>query len=243
MTDLIALKEANSKRWSNAKITRGPEFAEVAHRLVAAKQRYITVQNRTGVPWFFIAVIHEREASQNFNTQLGQGDPLHSKSVHVPVGRGPFDTWEDGAIDALVKCSPFSARNMDWSPGGLLTETEKYNGLAYANHGVPSPYVWSGTNQYIAGKILVDHGPIEPVADKQLGCAGLIMAMMDLDSSISLGNKPNSANAVPSPPPSMPKRDSPPLVPTAPPSITNPSNGSIGAFIASVLAAIFKRKG
>jgi putative chitinase len=34
-----------------------------------------------------------------------------------------------------------------------------------------------------------------------------------------------------------------PAAPTAPPSITNPAKGSIGAFIASILAAIFKRKG
>jgi hypothetical protein len=33
-----------------------------------------------------------------------------------------------------------------------------------------------------------------------------------------------------------------PKPPPAPPSITNPSKGSIGAFIASIFAAIFKRK-
>jgi putative chitinase len=34
-----------------------------------------------------------------------------------------------------------------------------------------------------------------------------------------------------------------PAAPAAPPSLTNPAKGSIGAFIASILAAIFKKKG
>jgi putative chitinase len=41
------------------------------------------------------------------------------------------------------------------------------------------------------------------------------------------------------PPPDIPK----PAAPAAPPSLTNPAKGSIGAFIASLLTAIFKRKG
>jgi lysozyme family protein len=207
MTDLIALKAANTRRWANAKLTRGQEFGPVAKRLVAAKQRYVTVQNRTGVPWFFIAVTHERESSQNFNGQLGQGDPLHSVSVHVPAGRGPFSTWEDSAVDALVNCNPFSARNKDWSAGSLLTELERYNGLAYANAGRPSPYVWSGTDQYSIGKIIVDHGPIEPVVDQQLGCAGLLMAMMLIDPSITFTGAPRVIlpTAPKPPPPDIPK--------------------------------------
>lgn len=45
------------------------------------------------------------------------------------------------------------------------------------------------------------------------------------------------------PPPDIPKPRSPPIAPSiTKPSITNPAKGSIGAFIASNLAAIFKRK-
>jgi lysozyme family protein len=130
--DLGSLKARNRVRWSVAKITRGPEFAPVAKRLVAAKDRYQSVSRRTGVPWFVIAVIHEREASQNWNTQLGQGDPLNRVSTHVPKGRGPFPTWEDGAYDALALCAPFAAKWRDWTPGGTMTLLEEYNGLGYA---------------------------------------------------------------------------------------------------------------
>jgi lysozyme family protein len=233
MTDLNALKAVNARRWASAKTTR--DMTSVAKRLVGAKQRYKTVEGRTSVPWFVVAVIHEREASQNWNTQLGQGDPLHSISTHVPAGRGPFMTWEDGAIDALVNCAPHTALNNDWGVGGTLTKLEEYNGLIYANHGRPSPYVWAGTTIYDpptgpGGKVLVDHGPIEDVVDKQLGCAGLLMAMSLLDVSVRF-----DVPILPKPAPTPTER------PSAP-SITHPAPGSIGEFIASIFNAIFRRK-
>lgn len=182
MTDLAALKALNAIRWAKCKITR--DVTAPARRLLAAKPRYQAVAAKTGVPWFSIAAIHEREASQRWDTQLGQGDPLNSVSVHVPAGRGPFATWEDGAYDALVNCAPHAARWSDWSSGGLLTLLEQYNGLGYAAHGRVSPYIWSGTDQYVSGKYIRD-GVFDPNAvDRQLGCAGLITAMMKLDPTI-----------------------------------------------------------
>jgi lysozyme family protein len=182
--DLAKMKEANVRRWNAAKLTRGPEFTPVAKRLVAAKQRYLTVSERTGIPWPFIAVTHQRESSQNWSRSLAQGDPWNQKSTHVPAGRGPFNSWEDAAYDALVNCGPYAARNKDWSIGGLLTLLERYNGVGYVNRGLPSPYLWSGTDQYRSGKYVRD-GVFDPnEVDKQLGCAGLIMAMMQIDPSI-----------------------------------------------------------
>jgi lysozyme family protein len=73
MTDLVALKAANEKRWAAAKLLKPGSFNAVAKHLVdpSAKARYRAVSAKTGVPWAFIAVAHEREASQNWNTQLG----------------------------------------------------------------------------------------------------------------------------------------------------------------------------
>jgi lysozyme family protein len=189
-TDLVALKALNIQRWNSAKLTRGPEFVAPATKAVANKSRYQSIETRTGVSWLFIAVSHYRESSQNFSRSLAQGDPWNKVSIHVPAGRGPFASFEDAAVDALVDCAPHAARNTDWSIGGMLTLLERFNGLAYANAGRPSPYVWSGTDQYTIGKIVVDHGPIEPIVDKQLGCAGLIMAMMKLDATITLDTTP-----------------------------------------------------
>ena len=222
------LKTANAKRWANATLTRN--FVPIARRLVAptAKIRYQTVSAKTGVPWAVIAVIHERECSQDWTGSLAQGDPWNRVSVHVPAGRGPFGSWEEAAIDALVNCAPRAARNKDWSIGGTLTKLEQYNGLGYAARGRPSPYVWSGTDQYKSGKYVRD-GVYDPgVVDSQPGCAGLIMAMMALDPTITF------AGARITPPVSTEK--------PAPPSITNPAKGSLGAFIASIFNALFRRK-
>lgn len=187
MTDLVALKARNAARWANAKLTRSSEFNPVAKRLVAAKARYQAVETQTGVSWFFIAVVHQRESSQDWNGSLAQGDPWNRVSVHVPAGRGPFTSWEAAAVDALKNCSPYAAKNGDWSVGGFLTMLEQYNGLGYANKGLPSPYLWSGTDQYRAGKYVAD-GKFDPNAvDKQLGCAGLLFVMQALDPSIVIG--------------------------------------------------------
>src|SRR4051812_10777057 len=156
MTKIVALKARNGERWVHFETTR--DFSSVARRLVApdAKARYLAASAKTGVPWFVIAVIHLRECSQDWAASLAQGDPWDQISVHVPVGRGPFGSWEDAAVDALVHCAPHAALNQDWSPGGALTKLEEYNGLRYARRGLPSPYIWSGTDQYVSGKYVRD---------------------------------------------------------------------------------------
>ncbi|MBR1142489.1 hypothetical protein JQ567_04270 [Bradyrhizobium sp. AUGA SZCCT0431] len=191
---------------------------------------------KTGVPWPFIAVAHERECSQDWSGSLAQGDPWNRVSVHVPAGRGPFRSWEDAAIDALVNCAPRAARNKDWSIGGTLTMLEQYNGLGYAARGRPSPYIWSGTDQYVSGKYVRDgvYGP--SAVDRQLGCAGILMAMMALDPTITF-----PGTTIP-PAKSIEKQEPVSIERSAGPSIAHPSQGSIGVFIANIFASVFKRK-
>lgn len=174
-----SLTVLNQRRWDQCKVSadKGPAFKQVADRLMDAKARYQVVEARTKVPWWFIAVVHEREASQNWKSSLAQGDPWNRKSTHVPEGRGPFKSWEDAAYDALVNCPPYAARNTDWSPGGALTMLEKYNGLGYYRKGLPSPYVWAGTNQYTKGKYVADGVYNPDVVDTQPGVAGLLKFM------------------------------------------------------------------
>jgi len=184
--DNKALIDRNEKRWNNAtfKTSSSKQALAVAKRLVAGKDRYLAISNRTGVPWYIIAVIHERESSQRWDRSIAQGDRWDKVSVHVPKGRGPFTSFEDAAYDALVNCAPHAAQWKDWSAGGAMTLLELYNGLGYANKGLPSPYIWSGTNQYKSGKYVAD-GIYDPdVVDSQLGCAVLISAMQSLDPAI-----------------------------------------------------------
>jgi lysozyme family protein len=173
------------------------EVTAVATRLVEAKAkaRYQEIEKATGVPWFIVAVIHEREASQDFTKQLGQGDPLGEKSTHRPRGMGPYfnhptdpplqDAFYRGAVDALTNSAPFAARWIDWTPSGSLTLLILYNGTGYEDfHHMISPYLWGATDQQMRGKYVAD-GKFDPtVMDQQIGCAAMLWQMCNLDHSI-----------------------------------------------------------
>lgn len=229
MVDLVLLQKRNDAHWKTAKITGRLPVDPTAHRLFSNKARYLKIvhmlqrlgSNMPDEAWTFIAVTHERESDGNFNTHLGQGDPLTDrhgkpiKTVHVPANRGPFfgpDAFEQAAVDALWYCAPYAAKNnKDWSISGMLTYEERFNGLKYASMGRPSPYVWSDTTIYDpptgpGGKIMVDHGPIVNVVDKQIGVAALFLALDRLDDSVNFGEMPEVSLQ-----PSLPQPDMVPV--------------------------------
>jgi len=122
------------------------------------------------------------EGSLNFNTHLHNGDPLTHRTNHVPANRpltgNPPFTWEDSAVDAL------SMRNLnkvtDWSLPSLLYHMEAYNGFGYRSQDPPinSPYLWSYSNNYGAGKFVAD-GKYDPDAvSKQCGAAVILHQMV-----------------------------------------------------------------
>lgn len=184
------LIQRNAERWKNCHISaaQGPVFKKVADVLNANRKRYENVSKTLAsagynIPWYFIAVAHYREAGfdksgqPRWDTYLGNGQSLSRKTTIVPKGRGPFATWEEGAVDALVYAPPYAAKNTDWSIGGVLTKLEEYNGLGYFSKGLPSPYIWARTDQYSSGKYIAD-GVYDPNhVDTQLGCAGILKFM------------------------------------------------------------------
>lgn len=183
MVDIAKQKAAELKRWEDCIVLARfvPVLDDVAKRLLDNKNRYVAVQNLSGVPWPVIAVIHERESGQSWAASLAQGDPWNKVSIHVPKGRGPFKSWEDAAVDAL---HIDFANWRDWSIGGSLCALEAYNGEGYWNRGVVDPYLWAASNQYIRGKYVAD-GHYDPLAvDHQLGCAPLLMTMDKLDNTV-----------------------------------------------------------
>lgn len=217
MASNAALIAANASRWERARLTRTSEFNPVAKRLVSRKERYQGIEAATGVPWFVIAVIHEREAGVDaqFKGNIANGQPWSRKTTIVPKGRGPFASFEEAAFDALMNCAPFAGKWKDWSVGGALTLLEQYNGLGYAQRKKPSPYIWSGTDQYVKGKYVADHEYDPEAVDKQLGCAGVLMAMQQLDPSIEFtaaakkprpAQPPAPAPVVVTPPPAAVKK-------------------------------------
>lgn len=172
----MSLLEQNKIRWQNCKIPadKGPAFQKIADHIKANKAIYQEIEKETSVPWWFIGMVHYREADFNMNANIANGQRFDRKTTIVPKGRGPFKSFKEAAYDALVNCAPHAASNRDWSAAGALTKFEEYNGLGYAGKGIPSPYVWSGTDQYKSGKYVADHVFDPNVIDVQMGGAGIL---------------------------------------------------------------------
>lgn len=148
--------------------------------LVSNIDRYKEVSHHfpnPGLKWWFVAVIHEMECSQNFNRHLHNGDRLINRTINVPAGRPikgipPF-TFTESAIDALELKG--ADKITDWSIGNILYFLEGYNGYGYEKyHHINSPYLWSGTNHYTKGKYIADGKWDENAVSKQVGVAILL---------------------------------------------------------------------
>lgn len=174
--------KTNEQMWRDAKFTRSTQINAQAAKIQANRARYEGVAKKTGVPWDVIGLIHYRESSGDFAGVLHNGQKIigtGKKTTLVPKGRGPFATWEDAAVDALFNASPYAAKNTDWSIAGTLDVLERYNGLGYRNKGIPSPYLWAGTDQYEKGKYVKD-GVFDPNhVDQQLGVAPILMKLRE----------------------------------------------------------------
>jgi lysozyme family protein/peptidoglycan hydrolase-like protein with peptidoglycan-binding domain len=161
---------------------RTGEVDRIARTLLGHKPRYEEVARTTGVPWSVIAVLHQRESDADFRTYLGNGEPLNRKTRIVPAGRGPFPTWEAGAIDALQYDALDKVR--EWTPERACYEIEKFNGFGYRGKHVNSPYLWSYSNIYSSGKYVSD-GQFSPSAvDQQCGAMPVLKRIMELDASV-----------------------------------------------------------
>lgn len=200
MANIAALEARNAARWAamHLRADRLPELDRVARKIFIHKARYVAIEQllvsvgKSG-PWWFVGIAHERESGCNFMCQLGQGDPLGEVSVHDPAGRGPFfgaDAFERSCYDALIDCGPHAANWTLWTPGGVATIFEEYNGLGYADMGVPSAYVWSGSDQYSHGKYVADHVYRDGVIDVQEGCMPLLSRLMAIDPEIKFAPGP-----------------------------------------------------
>jgi len=155
------------------------EAHAAARTINAGRSRYEAVSTRTnGVPWFLIGILHMRESDGDFSTYLGDGERLNHPTHCVPQGRGPFGCFEDGAVDALGH-EGFQ-KSTDWTIGSILFHMEQFNGEGYFDRGLPSPYVWAGSDQYRSGKFGSDGHFDKNLVDKQLGGAVMLSAMIQL---------------------------------------------------------------
>jgi lysozyme family protein/peptidoglycan hydrolase-like protein with peptidoglycan-binding domain len=178
------LKSEYAGLWSGMQVRpeRASQVDRIARGLMGNKARYEQVSRTTGVPWSVIAVLHQRESDADFRTYLGNGEPLNRKTRLVPAGRGPFSTWEEGAIDALQYDGLEKVR--DWTPERACYEVEKFNGFGYRNKHINSPYLWSFSNAYSSGKYVADGRFSASAVDEQCGAMPVLKRIMELDSSV-----------------------------------------------------------
>ena len=159
--------------------------AAAVQHLAGNQARYHAVGDPLAIPWFFIGLIHNMEASLNFNCHLHNGDPLTARTVQYPpnrpaAGNPPF-TWEQSATDALKLRRLDQVK--DWTLPGVLYQLEGYNGWGYRRLSPPvnTPYLWSFSNQYTSGKFVADHKYDANAVSQQCGAAVLLFKMVQAE--------------------------------------------------------------
>lgn len=168
-----------------------PRADKNATKILKNKDIYQSIVDsfpNSNMPWYFVGIIHLLEGNCNFKTHLHNGDSLEHRTIHVPAGRPvegtpPF-SFEESAVDAL---SMKGYQNIDdWSDEHVCYLWEKYNGFGYANRGVVSPYLWSGSNHYSYGKYTSD-GIYDPKAvSAQVGALPVLFAVREQEEKMGL---------------------------------------------------------
>lgn len=243
-----ARKATYAQHWADMKVENAYVIDKAARILIASKARYQAVAQVIGIPWFFIACCHWREASGSFAGVLHNGEKIIGKGVKtklVPKGRGPFATWEAAAIDAL-KIQKLDKVRMD-TVERFAYEAEAYNGWGYFNHGVSSAYLWSYSSIYTGGKYVSDGKWSSIAKDQQIGVMPLLKRMMVLDASIRFGGAPPDIEPFPATEPNGPVGGIPRLSPAKQKPSTTPATplqkGAGGAVGIGVAVAAAKQAG
>lgn len=174
--------EADILAW---KPTRSSEAVAVAKKLLVNKERFLHLQNISGIPALWVMPVFERE-EPSFTAYLGNGQPLDRVTTEVPAGRGPFNTWEEGAKDALT-LDHITQVPQPWTWIRACYEWEAWNGFGPRMHGRPTGYVWAGTSIYQGGKYVGDRKWSRGTWDQQLGAFIIAQAIAGLDTEIAQG--------------------------------------------------------
>lgn len=177
-----ACKQDYTNHWADLEINPNKQiqFQHAAAKIQSGAAMYQKLEAQTGIPWYFIGLLHYRESDCNFHTHLHNGDSLNARTHNVPAGRPrtgtpPF-SFEFSAIDALA-----DYKGQDWSTDTIEKisyNSEKFNGFGYRMHGVPSAYLYAGTNQYSHGKYVSDGVWSSNTVDSQLGCMGILKTLL-----------------------------------------------------------------
>jgi len=146
------------------------EVREKAKILCHFQEKYKKVADGLDFPFPFLIVglIHMMESNFDFQRGLHNGEPWFRETTMVPKGRGPFESWEDSAIDVLEMKKSIMPSVWDVASGAMFLE--KYNGGGYMRRNVHSPYLWSFSNYGVdVGKYTEDRHYDPDAVSQQAG--------------------------------------------------------------------------
>lgn len=199
-TDPAARKvyEANAQRIAhlhlNPSKSQQQDLKSFEANYAKHKAEYEQVAAKSDLPPELIAALHWRESSGNFHTYLAQGDPLGKPAVHVPRGEPVRTDWGLAAQDALNDHrgtqTKLDLHKDSTDLAGIATYAEYYNGLGYSHKGKPSPYVFSGTDQYTSGKYIRDGVYSAKTKDTQLGVVAMVQDLFEKEHQQDQSKQP-----------------------------------------------------
>lgn len=170
-----------SERWA-AMIVRPDRMNAVdaiVRRIASREARYRAVTDQFGVPWWWLAAIHELEHSGEFTTSMTVMDPIDvSPGQPIPSADIADSQW-DATARSLLRSRGLEFWR-DWSVAGAAYQWERFNGFGYRSHDVPTPYLWSFSNEYTAGKF-IRAGVFSPaIVSQQAGALVILRRLLDL---------------------------------------------------------------
>lgn len=170
----------------------------VLPKILKNKDKYKWVAEVIGCPLALVPLIHCQESGSDlgvFKTYLGNGQPLNKVTTIVPKGRGPFASWETGAIDALK----FDGMDKitDWSVERMMFEMEGFNGYGYRGKGINSPYIWNYTSHYSKGRYVKDGVFDANAVSGNIGCFALYKMLVDADVDFNMAKHTEAEIVVP----------------------------------------------
>ncbi len=179
-------KKGYQALWDSMDVSEAwlPQARAIAEKIIRNQARYNSVVAGSSIPWWFVGIVHAMECSLRFDQHLHNGDKLSERTVRIPAGRPasgfpPF-TWEASAKDALA-CDDID-KVTDWSLPNVLYLWHRYNGVTneYSRRGIPTPYLWSGSQFYKKGKYVADRKFDPEAVSKQVGAAVLLWMLVQL---------------------------------------------------------------
>lgn len=189
MMKFEALKDEYARLYATMEVRPERRIAidKAARQIVASRNTYEIIEQKTGVPWYLVGVIHHLECGGQWDKHLHNGDPLDARTVQVPKNRpkgNPPFSWEDSACDAL-ECDGLD-KVEEWSLPRMAFELEKYNGFGSRAKGINTPYLWSFTNHYSRGKYTADGVWSATAVSAQAGAMAVLRRIDELCTDVDL---------------------------------------------------------